>query len=83
MPTILKDKSPAEVHLMAHRANETLRARIKGVARDHADRMRQLNDLMRQISATDFDDGQTLAGMKGISISPELERLIVNPTDGL
>ena len=82
---ILNDKSPAEVHLMAHRACEALRARFRGVARVHADRTRQLTDLMRKISASDFGDGKdgTLAGIKGVSLSPDLEKLIVNPTDGL
>jgi hypothetical protein len=81
--TILENKSPAEVHLMAHRASEELKSRFRGIAREHSDRIRQLSDLMRQISASDFDDGQVLAGTKGVSLSPELEKLIVNPTGGL
>jgi hypothetical protein len=82
---ILESKSPAEIHLMAHRACETLRARQRAIAREHADRIRQLTELMRGISTSDYDDttSPTLAGVKGLSLSPDLERLIVNPTDGL
>jgi len=80
---ILKDKSPAEVHLMAARSAETLRSRLRITAREHGDRIRQLTELMRKVSANDFDDAETLAGIKGITVSPELEKLILNPTHGL
>jgi hypothetical protein len=80
---ILDEKSPADVHLMAHRAHEQLKSRHREIARSHADRMKQLSEVMRQISASDFNDKPTLAGIKGFSLSPELERLILNPTAGL
>ena len=81
--TLLKDKSPADVHLMADRSREALRARLRNIARDHSDRIRQLTDLMKQISASDYHEGATLSGVDGISVSPDLEKLILNPTEGL
>jgi hypothetical protein len=80
---ILADKSPAEVHLMADRACEELRSRIKAIAREHSDRIRQLTGLKRQIMASEFAAGQTLAGIEAITLSPDLEKLVVNPTNGL
>ena len=80
---MLKDKSPAEIHLMAFRARETLQARIKSLTREHRDRMRKLNGLMQQIGATDYDGVQGLEGMASVSCSPELEQLVIDPTHGL
>lgn len=81
--SLLASKSPAEVHLLAHRARETIKASLRETARIHSDRIRKIDGLMSQISATDFEDGETLAGIKALSLSPELEKLIVNPTAGL
>lgn len=82
---ILKDKTTAEIHLMTHRAVEVIRARDRSIRREHADRLRRLTDLMREISVSDFDntDGETMPGTNALSLSPELEKLILNPTEGL
>jgi hypothetical protein len=82
---ILKNKSRAEVHLLAHRALEVIRARDTAIKRAHADRMGRLKELMREISVA--EDGEAnpdaIPGTQSLSLSPELERLILNPTEGL
>lgn len=74
--------SKAELHLLAYRSHETLRARLKSVAREHADRMKQLENLMAQIAASDPSSNE-LPGVGTLSLTPEIERLLVNPTHGL
>lgn len=79
---ITKDITKAELHLLAYRAHETLRARLKSVAREHADRMKQLDHIMVQIAASDPSSNE-FPGVGTLSLTPEVERLLVNPTHGL
>ena len=81
--TLLKDKSPADVHLMAGRAREALRIRLRTLAREHTDRIKALTELMQQIASREYKEGETLAGVDSVSVSPELENLIDNQTYGL
>lgn len=78
-----KSITDAELLLIAYRGRETLRARIKAVAREHSDRIRRLDALMHRINAKPEGQGAELTGTAGLSIEPELEKLLANPTHGL
>lgn len=77
-----KNITDAELLMLAYRGRETLRSRIKAVAREHSDRIRRLDLLMHRINAKP-DGGPDLAGTGGLSIEPDLEKLLQNPTYGL
>lgn len=72
-----------ELHFRAARAAQTLRARSKAVNREHADRIRKLENFMRRISAEADASGSPLKGTEALSLSPDLDKLIANPTHGL
>jgi hypothetical protein len=73
----------AELHLLAYRSRETLRARLKAVAREHADRMKRIETVMQQIGSVQ-PEHEDLPGVgPRISLTPDLELLLVNPTHGL
>lgn len=73
-----------ELYILAERARETLRAQLKDTAREYSDRVKQIDNLKHQIllhSAGTRSD--QLDGLAKLSLSPELQRLLVNPTHGL
>ena len=72
-----------QVISMAYRSRQTLRAQLKSVAREYSDRIRQLDHLMERASASDEAGADALTGVDKLSLSPELKRLLVNPTHGL
>lgn len=78
----LSKLSVAEVHIRAYRAAQELRARSKDICRAHNDRIKQLEHLMRQISVSDAK-GDDIPGVAGLSLSPEIEDIIQNPSAGL
>lgn len=75
-------ESPAEIHLIAAEGIETLRSRLKSIAREHSDRIHRLHVLQRKIVGSRHGE-VGLPGMNGLSIEPDLEKLLVNPTHGL
>jgi hypothetical protein len=75
-------KSPSDIHLDAAEAIETLRSRLKAIAREHSDRIHKLHDLQRRIVAGRHG-AQGLPGLDGLSIDPELQKLLANPVHGL
>lgn len=73
-----------ELHLLAYRSREALKARLKAVAREHSDRIKQLDHIMQQISeAPPPHSGASLDHIDHITLSPDLEKLLLNPTEGL
>jgi hypothetical protein len=83
MSSLPKNITDAELLLIAYRGRETLRARLKVFAREHSDRIRKLDGLMHRINAKPHTNGDELAGTTGVSIEPDLEKLLVNPVHGL
>jgi hypothetical protein len=75
-------ESPAEIHLIAAEGIETLRARLKSIAREHSDRIHKLNVLQRKIVVSRHAEAG-LPGLAGLSIEPDLQKLLVDPTHGL
>lgn len=71
-----------DLHFRAYRAAQTLRARSKALNREHADRIRKLENFMRRISVEAGTTG-CITGTDALSLSPDLEKLIANPTHGL
>jgi hypothetical protein len=74
--------TPAEIYLQSADSIETLRSRLKAIAREHADRIHKLTCLQRKIVASRHG-AQGLPGMDALSIDPALETLLANPTHGL
>jgi hypothetical protein len=72
-----------QVHLLAYRSRETLRSQLKSLAREYSDRIKQLDNVMRQAAVASENTGDTLKGVDALSLSPDLQRLLVNPTHGL
>jgi hypothetical protein len=75
-------ESPAEINLIADEGIETLRARVKAIAREHSDRIHKLNVLKRKIVVSRHAEAG-LPGMPALSIEPDLQKLLVDPTHGL
>lgn len=81
--SVLKSKTPSDVYFLAGRAQQELVSRMKAVNRKHGDRIRKLRDVMNKISCAEVDSAETLEGVDGISLDPETELLILNPTHDL
>jgi hypothetical protein len=77
----LENKTPAEICLMALRAREELNARKVGIVREHSDRIKRLDSLVKHVCAQ--PEGDSLPGFKAVTLTPDLARLIVNPIHGL
>lgn len=77
--------SPAEILAMAYTARETLRSRARNAMREYSDRIKQCDDIMRTaaIAAESAASGQGSLITQPISLSPDKQRLLVNPTHGL
>ncbi len=82
---ILKDKTPSDIHVLTHRAFQVIQARDSAIKRKHADRMAQLKEIMCEISSLEDKQGDAdlIPGTQLFSLSPERERLILNPLEGL
>ncbi len=86
MSLIRENTSPAEILAMAYSARETLRSRARNAMREYSDRIKQCDDIMRT-AATAAESAQ--GGAQGsliaqpLSLSPDKQRLLVNPTHGL
>lgn len=86
MSLIRENTSPAEILAMAYSARETLRSRARNAMREYSDRIKQCDDIMRT-AATAAESAQ--GGVQGsliaqpLSLSPDKQRLLVNPTHGL
>lgn len=78
---VLDNKSKADLALLAFRSCETLRSKQKAVDREYSDRVKKLKKLMVSIASTPEDT--TLPGTDGLSLTPDLQKLLLNPTDGL
>lgn len=72
-----------ELYILAERARETLRAQLKDTAREYSDRVKQLDNLKHQILLHSGTRSDQLDGLAKLSLSPELQKLLVNPTHGL
>ena len=87
MSLIRENTTPAEVLAMAYTAKETLRSRARATMREYSDRIKQCDDIMRT-AALAAESAQT-HGTQGtliaqpLSLSPDKQRLLVNPTHGL
>ena len=87
MSLIRENTSPAEILAMAYSARETLRSRARNAMREYSDRIKQCDDIMRT-AALAAESAQT-HGAQGsliaqpLSLSPDKQRLLVNPTHGL
>lgn len=75
-------KSASDIHVEAAEAIDTLRSRLKSIAREHSDRIHRLQDLQKRILVARHG-AQGLPGLDGISIDPELQKLLANPVHGL
>lgn len=75
-------KSNAEIMIRAYRADATLRERQKSITKEHAERRKKLKALMDSVNKAEMTGQVPLAGV-GLSLSPELQDLLENPTHGL
>jgi len=73
-------QSISEIHFAAYRAAGILRARLREIAREHSDRIRQLERLMHQL--TDENPGE-LTGTADVTLAPEIMDLLNDPLHGL
>lgn len=79
---MLKEKTLPELYLLADQARAQLRSRLKAQAREYSDRSKRLENLMRHIA--NGTETSTLPGVpSAVSLTPDLERLILDPTHGL
>ena len=78
----LTDQRLSEIQFQAGLAVLQLQARVKQVSRAHNDRIKRIETFMLKLYAAD-NTGVSLPGVSGISISPDIEKLIANPLGGL
>lgn len=82
--TMLKDKSPAEILTMADIAQQQLRAELRDTAREYSDRIKQLEEIKNAARSEFQSHGDKLPSLAGaLTLSPDRERLLLNPTHGL
>lgn len=75
-------KSASDIHVEAAEAIDTLRSRLKAIAREHSDRIHRLQELQKRILAARHG-AQGLPGLDGITLEPDLQKLLANPVHGL
>lgn len=79
--SLIENKTEADVYFMAGTAIDTLNSRQKLIAREYGDRIKSLKKLMQHIAH--HPPGDALPGVSGVSIEPDLEKLLLNPMHGL
>lgn len=86
MPNLIPETtSPEQVLAMAFSARESLKSRLRNTAREYSDRIKQLDDIMRAASnqVGQQTHGDMLPGTPAMALSPDKQKLLVNPTHGL
>ena len=71
----------SELVVLAYRGAQELRSRSKASSRVHADRVKRFDQFIR--AAVLVEDTEQLPGIAGLSIDPEMELMLHNPTHGL
>jgi len=78
-----KDLTVSQLYQRAGKARDVLRSTVRAIAREYSDRVHKLGLLQQRIDLIP-DDGAMLGDVgKQISLSPDLEKLILNPNFGL
>lgn len=72
----------AEIHVRSHQCIATLQSRAQAVAQEHRERIKQLRAVAQAIEQKG-SAGQLTLGDQSPSFSPEIDRLLADPTHGL
>lgn len=75
--------SVLEVLRLGVMARAELRSRYKSVSREYGDRIRKLDKIIEIASAPDSARNNALDGVDGLSLSPDLQKLLLDPTNRL
>jgi len=74
----------AEVLMRAYSGIQTLKERNRAVAKEHGERIKRLEALMKDVNhATHAGRQGDLFGSSSLTLSPDAEALLINPLAGL
>lgn len=73
----------AEIHVRTYQCIATLKSRSFRIAQEHRERIKALKDLAESIEQQGASGQLDLVNGDSVSLSPNLERLLGDPTYGL
>jgi hypothetical protein len=72
-----------EIVFRATQSRETLRSQLKALSRQHADRIRKLDNTIIKMTISSNQSQGVLPGVPDFSLDEEMTQLIFNPLSGL